>query len=97
VPPGPAGHDLAFDARGGVDHINFQAKNHAGAFFGLAVNAFVVWALLRPGSRDSFRLADPERGAGHFAIRQNVGKPFNPRNATISSKHQFGRLGVFEL
>ncbi len=39
----------------GLDYINFQANNHAGALFGLAVNAFVVWALLRPGSRGWFR------------------------------------------
>jgi hypothetical protein len=42
----------------GLDYINFQANNHAGALFGLAVNTFVVWALLHPGSRGWFRLAE---------------------------------------
>lgn len=37
-----------------VDYANFRAGNHAGALFGLAVNIFVVWALLRRETRAWF-------------------------------------------
>ena len=34
-----------------IDYVNFKAGNHAGALFGLALNVFVVWALLRSDTR----------------------------------------------
>jgi hypothetical protein len=37
-----------------IDYVNFTAGNHAGAFAGLAVNVFVVWALLKADSRSWF-------------------------------------------
>jgi hypothetical protein len=38
-----------------VDYVNFTAGNRAGAMVGLAVNVFVVWALLRADSRSWFK------------------------------------------
>jgi hypothetical protein len=38
-----------------LDYINFRTGNHVGAVFGLAINIFVVWALLRSPSRAWFR------------------------------------------
>jgi hypothetical protein len=40
-----------------VDYLNFTAGNRAGALLGLAVNVFIVWALLRSASRMWFSAA----------------------------------------
>jgi len=40
-----------------IDYLNFTAGNPAGAIVGLAVNVFIVWALLRTDSRIWFRAA----------------------------------------
>jgi hypothetical protein len=37
-----------------IDYLNFTAGNRAGAFVGLAVSVFIVWALLRADSRSWF-------------------------------------------
>lgn len=40
-----------------IDYLNFTAGNRAGALFGLAVNIFVVWALVRANTRLWFSTA----------------------------------------
>jgi hypothetical protein len=37
-----------------IDYVNLTAGNRAGAVVGLAVNVFIVWALLRAESRPWF-------------------------------------------
>ena len=41
-----------------IDYLNFKAGNGAGAFAGLAVSLFVLWALLRSDSRRWFPPVD---------------------------------------
>jgi hypothetical protein len=40
-----------------IDYLNFIAGNRAGALFGLAVNIFMVWALVRTNTRLWFSTA----------------------------------------
>jgi hypothetical protein len=40
-----------------IDYLNFTAGNRAGALVGLAVNCFILWALVRASSRLWFNTA----------------------------------------
>ncbi len=40
-----------------IDYLNFMAGNRAGALVGLAVNLFILWALVRASSRLWFNTA----------------------------------------
>lgn len=40
-----------------IDYLNFLAGNHVGALFGLAVNIFIIWALVQTNTRLWFSTA----------------------------------------